>query len=39
MSSSKGYSIDCDKDDMDMEGRVFEQVFEQMRRNEALVTK
>ena len=33
MSSGKGHSIDCDKDDMDMEGRVFERVFELMRRN------
>ena len=32
MSSGKGHSIDCDKDDMDMEGRVFERVFGQMRR-------
>ena len=35
MSSGKGHSIDCDKDDMDMEGRVFERVFELMRRNYA----
>ena len=35
MSSGKGHSIDCDKDDMDMEGRVFERVFRQMRRNYA----
>ena len=35
MSSGKGHSIDCDKDDMDMEGRVFERVFGQMRRNYA----
>ena len=35
MSSGKGHSIDCDKDDMDMEGRVFERVFGEMRRNYA----
>ena len=35
MSSGKGHSIDCDKDDMDMEGQVFERVFGQMRRKYA----
>ena len=35
MSSGKGHSIDCDKDDMDMEGRVFERVFGHMRLNYA----
>ena len=34
-SSSKGHSIDCDKDDMDMEGRVFERLCGQMYRNYA----
>ena len=32
-SSGKGYSTDSDKDDKDMEGRVFERVFGQMSRN------
>ena len=33
--SGKGHSIDCDKDDMDMEGRLFKRLFGQMCCNHA----